>query len=400
MPLFHRNRVEMCKGFGRSMGQRSLRIAIDGRPALWPRTGIGTIARNVLRNISNTGANCRFFAYFDADPGEFGEAVRSTGVQTAFGGSRQKLLWSNTWAPRQLSREQIDVFVTFLEKDVPLLRTRSRIVLMVHDLIPLRFPEVSFRNPAHRLSYSTLLRMAVQRADLVLTNSEYSRSEILSLLNVESWKVRRVSLGAEHSSPASDDSGQVLSRYGLSRPFILALGSSEPRKNNIRVVEAFRLLKHQHPGLRLAIGGSPWRGRQFPTDLLDEQIHLLGYLPDADLQAFLRSAEMLAFPSLHEGFGLPVLEAMSLGTPVVTSNRAALPEVGGDAVLYANANDPADIAEKMDLILSDPALAASLRAKGKQRAGGFRWEHTCAEIVDLCTSLMESRTWQHQPALH
>jgi glycosyltransferase involved in cell wall biosynthesis len=111
------------------------------------------------------------------------------------------------------------------------------------------------------------------------------------------------------------------------------------------------------------------------------------------------SAELLVFPSLHEGFGFPVLEAMSLGVPVVTSNRTALPEVGGDAVLYADPMSVCDIAAKMNLILSDKALANSLRETGRERARSFQWENTCAEIVDLCASLVETRQWQRQPAL-
>jgi glycosyltransferase involved in cell wall biosynthesis len=381
------------------MGQHARRIAIDGRPARWPRTGIGTIVRNVLRNISHADAGCNFYAYFDSDPGELSDELRSAAMQTAFGGPRQKLLWSNTWVPRRLAHDEIDVFVTFLDKDVPLLRTRSKIVLMVHDLIPLRFPEVIFRNALHQAYYNVLIRAAVRRADLVLTNSEFSKSEIVSMLPVNSDKVQRISLGAEQPGPPAADAASVMARFGLVKPFALALGASEPRKNNIRVIQAFRLLSERHPELRLAIAGSPWRGKQFPAGLVDQRVSLLGHVPDEDLRALMRSAEMLVFPSLHEGFGFPVLEAMTLGVPVVTSKCTALPEVGGDAALYVDPDSSEDIAEKMNLILSDAELAARLRQKGCERAKAFRWESTCAEIVDLCAGLMESCKWQRQPAL-
>jgi glycosyltransferase involved in cell wall biosynthesis len=380
------------------MRQFGLRIAIDGRPALWPRTGLGTIARNVLSQMQHVHANCSVFAYFDRHPGEF---VSSLGpVQSSFGGPRHKLMWSNSWLLRQLARDRIDVFVTFLEKEIPLLPTASKVVVMVHDLIPLRLPDVVFRNVVHRAYYNALIRMAAKRADLVLTNSEFSKAEITSLLRVGESKVQRISLGAEKFSRISEaDSDVVLSRYGLKRPFAIALGSTEPRKNNGRVIEALRLLSLQHPHLRLAIAGSPWRGVPFDNELNDLRVLLLGHVPDEDLRAIMSSAELLVFPSLHEGFGFPVLEAMSLGVPVVTSNRTALPEVGGDAVLYADPMSVCDIAAKMNLILSDKALANSLGERGRERARSFQWENTCAEIVDLCASLVETRQWQRQPAL-
>jgi glycosyltransferase involved in cell wall biosynthesis len=380
------------------MGQFGFRLAIDGRPAMRPRTGIGTIVRNVLRRIAQVDHRCEVSAYFDADPGDIGPLAPQ--VRCAFGGSRQEFIWSNLWLPRRLRRDGIDVFVTFADKEIPLLPTASKIVMMVHDLIPLRMPEVVFRNAAHRWYYNTLIRAAVRRADLVLTNSEFSRSEILSVLGVDGAKVHRISLGVEQAPrvmPAAVEA--ALARHGLRRPYVLTLGSTEPRKNVARVMQAMRLLAPRHAHVQLAIAGGLWRGVPYDKALLDQRIVPLGHVSDDDLRAVMSAAGLLAFPSLHEGFGFPVLEAMAAGVPVVTSDRTALPEVGGDAVLYANPESAADIAANMDRILSDEELATRLRAKGRERAHLFRWEDTCAEIVDLCASLMRTRSWERQAAV-
>jgi glycosyltransferase involved in cell wall biosynthesis len=364
-----------------------LRIAIDGRPALWPRTRVGAIAHHVLKNIPVVDPASRYTAYFDADPGKHSREYPS--VATAFGGPRQQLLWSNTWLPRRLAKDGIDVFLTVLDKEVPLLRTRSRIVCMVHDLIPLRFPETVFRNSVPRLYYQSLIRAAVRRADMILTNSQFSRGEILSLLPVDETKVHVIPLGAEMPSPVSPaHEAEVLRRCGLSHPFVLAMGSTEPRRNNRRVIEAMRLLAPVHPHLRLAIAGHPRRGVRFESSLLDERICLLGHVADADLSVLMSAAEMLVFPSLQEGFGLPVLEAMAHGTPVITSEIGAIPEVADDAVLYANPRSPAEIAAQMHCLLVDPGLRMQLSRAGQARASRFRWKNTCTAIAQVCHSLM------------
>jgi glycosyltransferase involved in cell wall biosynthesis len=126
----------------------------------------------------------------------------------------------------------------------------------------------------------------------------------------------------------------------------------------------------------------------FDTNLLDQSVRLLGHVSDQDLPVLMQSAEMLVFPSLHEGFGLPVIEAMALGVPVVTSNAAALPEVAGDAALLVNPSDVDEIASAMRRILEDRSLADDLRIRGRARARGFRWETTCAELVSLCEGLV------------
>jgi glycosyltransferase involved in cell wall biosynthesis len=379
------------------MASESLRIAIDGRPALWLRTGIGTIAFNVLKNIQNVDRVNQYFAYFNTDSDV--EISRRLSIESRMGGPRHKLAWANTWLPRQLSRDGIDVFITFLDKELPLVPTRARVVSMVHDLIPLKFPSTVFRNAAHRLYYTELIRASARRSDIILTNSEYSRQEIVSGLGLPESKVRRITLGVD-SIPQADDQthvSQVLHRYSLRRPFVIALGATEPRKNNLRVIEAARRLFADHPDLQLAIAGDNWRGHVFDSGLLDDRVRLLGYVSQEDLPILMQSAEVLAFPSLHEGFGFPVIEAMALGVPVVTSNVTALPEVAGGAALLVNPNHVDEIAAALGRILENPDLAADLSRRGLARAAHFRWETTCSEIVAICEALVNRHEWRREP---
>jgi glycosyltransferase involved in cell wall biosynthesis len=363
------------------------RVAIDGRPALWPRTGIGTITHNVLKNIQTIDPGVDYFAYFDADPSPRAEEYGS--VVCSFGGSRIEPLWSNTYVPRRLSLDGIDIFITFLDKEVPFLPVRSKIVCMIHDLIPLRFPEAVFRNVSHKIYYKAMIRASVWRADLILTNSEFSKQEIISEFGIDERKLGKITLGVDAATQIDPaHAAAVLQRYGLRRPYVVALGSTEPRKNNTRVIEAMRLLASTHPGVQLAVAGKQWRGVEFQRKLVDDRVCMTGFVVDADMPVIVGSAEVLIFPSLHEGFGLPVIEAMAQGVPVVTSGLTALPEVGGDAALYVDPYSVSEIAKAIDRVLTDEALAASMRSKGIERAKSFRWEATCSEIVNLCAGLM------------
>ncbi len=372
-----------------------LRIAIDGRPALWPRTGLGTIAHNVLKCIRHAAPDAQIVAYFDSDPGE---RFRDYGaIEKVFGGSHEELVWSNTWLPRRLAQDDIDVYVTFLDKEVPLMRTHARIACMVRDLIPLRFPESVFRNPAHRIYYESVIRAAVHRADLILTNSQFSKREIVALLEVEEAKIRVIPLGVEPPPVISPEQhGHTLARLGVARPFVLSLGSTEPRKNVRRVLEAMNLLAPVHPQLRLAVAGSPWRGVQFDESLLSDRVTVLGQVSEADLSVLMSQAEMLVFPSLHEGFGFPLIDAMAHGTPVVTSDLSAIPEVAGDAALYADPENPGDIAAQMHALLSDHRLRLQLHRAGLARAASFRWSSTCSALAQACNDLADtsSQRWE------
>jgi glycosyltransferase involved in cell wall biosynthesis len=181
---------------------------------------------------------------------------------------------------------------------------------------------------------------------------------------------------------------QVGKRYGLRERYVLAVGLLQPRKNLARLLEAFELIVPGHPDLQLVVVGARGWGNEplherLQTPQLCERVALCGSVPPEDLRALYSAAEMLVYPSLYEGFGLPPLEAMSCGTPVVASKATAVPEVVGDAGLLVDPLDPQDIAAAMGRILEDTPLAADLAQRGLARAGLFSWRATARRYLEV-----------------
>jgi glycosyltransferase involved in cell wall biosynthesis len=258
---------------------------------------------------------------------------------------------------------------------------------MIHDVIPLRYPDVIFRNRIHEWYYKATLRSSIWKSDRILTNSEHSKQEIHSVFGVEDHKVRRVTLGVETSTTCYQARTGVLNKYGIHEPYIVALGSTEPRKNNESVIKAFNALLPTSPHLLLVIVGKHWRGRQFDEQLLNPRIVQTGFVVDKDMPYIWSGAKMLVFPSFHEGFGFPVLEAMAHGLPVIASNRTALPEVGGDAVLYVQPDNICEIKNAMLDLLSNSELQADLASRGRERAKLFSWTQMCKDVIALYPEL-------------
>ena len=281
----------------------------------------------------------------------------------------------------------------------PLLLTGARRVVTIHDVIPYLYPETSTR--LDRLIYRRWLPLAVQRVDAIITVSEQSRADIVRHLRVGPEMVTTIPLAAGRGFRplAEPETRPALQRYGIDFPYILYVGSIEARKNLVRLLEAYARLRAWSQRWRLVIVG-PRRGNSSPVFSavrrlgLEPHIHFTGHVEEADLPALYNGAELFVFPSLYEGFGLPVLEAMSCGTPVVTSNTSSLPEVAGDAAILVEPFDPEAIAGGMRQVLEDPALAASLRSRALARAGRFTWEQTARQTIAVYERVLEGRLAQ------
>jgi glycosyltransferase involved in cell wall biosynthesis len=360
-----------------------MRIAIDAR--LWgePRSGIGRYTRSLVETLVGQEPGARFVLYLDRPAADLPPGAEARCLPWP-----QRLLWTLWAAPRDLARRPVDLFHGVTGFELPGAGS-TRLVTTVHDLIPLRFPRLTPRR--HRWAVRLLLPGALRRATRVIAVSEATRAEVLARFGLPAEKVRVVPEAAPPAFgvPVPAAAARVRARYGLEGPYVLFVGLLEPKKNLAGLLDAVaRLVRSGAWGdTRLVLAGAPgWGLEDLPGRIaglgLDSIVRRLGPVPEADLPALYAGALAFVFPSLWEGFGLPVLEAMAAGTPVVASGRGALPEVTGGAALLVEPEAGA-LAEALGAVLADKALRERLREAGLARAQAFSWERTARETMAI-----------------
>jgi glycosyltransferase involved in cell wall biosynthesis len=261
---------------------------------------------------------------------------------------------------------------------------RAPFIFTIHDLIHIRCPESS--KPQFTLYYATVMKRACRHAARILTVSEFTRKEIIDWSGVPPEKVENVGNGIEPAYRPVGDS------YGLPFPYLLAVTNRKPHKNELRIVEAFAKADLDSR-LHLAFTGQPtpelaeWIEKQGIT----ARVEFLGAILEERLPSLYRGAEALIFPSLYEGFGLPIVEAMACGTPVVTSNVTAMPETAGDAALFADPRSVEQIRKAVEQVVGDSSLRQGLKERGIARAAKLTWESTSRRVRQLLAEVCSGR---------
>ena len=364
-----------------------IRLGVDGRE-LRPgvRTGIRRYLLEILRAASLEGWPC--VVYGDAGA-QLDQTLRGVTFTTLDGPWTQ--WWDQVTLPRALARDRISVFLSPYYK-APV-RARCPVVLTIHDLYFIDYP--GRRRPVYEAIVTRAARLYASRAVAIVTDSEYSKRAIVGRLGVSAAKVHviPVALGSEFR-PASL-TATTRARYGLASPYVLYVGNFNPHKNVPRLIRAFGLLpgpvRSRHA---LVLAGGYGDGRPELTRLADslgltDRVIFPGRVDDADLPALYAAASAYVAPSLQEGFGATVLEAMACGAPVISSNRAALPEVVGDAGLLFDAENERELASVLARVLSDTAFAADLRRRSVARAGLYTPARTTGRVLALLRDVSE-----------
>jgi glycosyltransferase involved in cell wall biosynthesis len=272
---------------------------------------------------------------------------------------------------------------------VPPTRAAAQVVT-VHDLTPVRFPELVHRAS---LAFPALLRRALGRGAWVHTVSAFVAGEVVDLLGADPDRVVTVQQGVPAVPASPPGAGTRLAR---SRRYVLALGTIEPRKDHPALVRAFDAVAATAPDVNLVVAGPDGWGADALSAALERARHRrrivrFGYVGDAERAALLRDASVFAFPSRYEGFGLPPLEAMAVGVPVVATSAGSLPEVLGDAALLVPPGDEEALAGAIARGLDDEELRARLVAAGKARAGRYSWEQCGSGLAELYRQAAASR---------
>jgi len=376
-----------------------MRIGIDIRSLQTESQfrGIGTYTYNLIKHLVEVNSENQyiFFASAYRPLKDLGEGLRRNLVwlrrPARLTSLTDQLFWYNT-----LKAYRIEVFHT-TELAVPKFSPCRR-VITVHDLIPLIFQEYK-RLPklAHYLVYLLKFR-STQWAEKVIAVSESVKNDLIRILGLPEENLHVVYEGVQGCFQPflpADRVEAMKKKYRINRDYLIFPCGFEPRKNVSTAIRAFhRALKRLPDGYQLALVGnlSPesWRVKQCIYQRgLEKEVLLTGYVPPEELCYLYNGAKLCLFPSLHEGFGLPVLEAMACGLPVIASNDTSLPEVAGDAAVLVNPYSVEAIAEAIVRVLTDPDLQRSLKEKGLKRAALFSWDRVAGETLKVYQSLVK-----------
>jgi glycosyltransferase involved in cell wall biosynthesis len=361
-----------------------MKVALMGRSLRGRYSGVVRYTHELVAALApRLGSDLTVFVTRAAD-GIEGIGVRLLRAPFNTPNEYARAFWEQVVVPWDVARMRPDVYHS--PNYILPLAVHCPTVVTIHDLA---FLDASVHRLRSHLYLSALSRIAVHKANRVICVSAYTRDQLVRHYPRAAGRTRVIGEGvAPRFRPqprAAVD--RFLERYGLRRPYVLFLGTIEPRKNLPRLIAAFeqavRMTGTPH---HLLIGGaSGWKtspvARAYEDSPLRDRIHLLGYLADQDLPAALTGADVFAYPSLQEGFGLPPLEAMACGSAVLTSTTTSLPEVVGEAALKVDPHDECAMAEGLALLLMSRAEREHLAAAGRERADEFRWDKVAEQTL-------------------
>jgi glycosyltransferase involved in cell wall biosynthesis len=376
-----------------------VRIGIDYTSAVFQGAGIGRLTRNIVGELARIDGENQYTLLVQGRGLPY--AARSSDGRNAASGIRSpnfrevrtrlnERWWHRIWFRLRLPLTvewaigPIDVFHS-PDFTLPPVRQGTRTIVTVHDLSFLRMPDCF--EPSLLAYLVANVPRAVARADWVLADSESTRHDLIALLGAPADRVSVIYPGIEprfRPIAAADALQRVRARYRLPQRFLLSLGTVQPRKNYVGLMKALARLSEPDVSLVIA-GGRGWLSdgiyRAVEELGLGTRVQFLGFVDDVDLPALYNLAVLFVLPSLYEGFGIPLLEAMACGTPVIAADNSSLPEVVGDAGILVNAHDADALAEAMQQLLGDSEQRRELARRGLARARQFTWQHASQQLL-------------------
>jgi len=355
------------------------RFGYDKNTGLPLRVGSAEFAFRLIKEFAKNNDH-NFFIYTPVEPSKDLPRETNSFKYIVF---KSKKLWTMLGLSKKIYKDKNNLDVFFSPTHYLPLFSVVPSVVSIFDLSYLKYPELFKKKDLYQLKIWG--RYSIKRAKAVITISESSKNAIIEEYKLASDKVHVVYPGIkELINNREINMTDLQKKYGIKKNFILFVGTIQPRKNIARMVEAIS----QIPELELIVVGK--KGWQYEGILdsprkfgVENRVKFLEFVPDEELSELYKNAICFVLPSLYEGFGLPILEAMKYGCPVVTSNTSSLPEAGGDAALYFDPEDSSDIAEKIKKLLSDDKFREDMIEKGYKQAKKFSWEKAAKETLHV-----------------
>jgi glycosyltransferase involved in cell wall biosynthesis len=370
-----------------------MRIGFDATAIPANRTGAGNYIFNLVQALARIDSHNQYMIF--AKPSHIGEFgidqpnFHFTGVNLS--ARPQRLAWEQASLPLRIKQLGLDVLHS-PHYTMPLPKTCKSVVTFC-DMTFHLLPEMHSR--LKRVFFQRMMRWSASHADKLIAISESTRHDVIRLLNVAPEQIVTIPLAAspDYRALPANCVAEVCTRYELMPGrYIAYVGVLEPRKNVPLLIEGYAALAAEFPDIPLVIAGKKgWMYDEIFQRLtalgLEQRVRFLGYVPDADLTPLYNGARVFVYPSRYEGFGLPVLEAMQCGTPVITTNVSSMPEVAEDAALLVAPDDLAGLVVALRRVLTDDILARDLGQRGQKRSATFSWERCAQETLQVYQSL-------------
>lgn len=392
-----------------------MRIGINASFLRKPATGIGQVTINFLHILGDLCQeaprlkDAEIFVYAEEDfdlemPARFHKRIflplwrRDDLIR--------KLWWEKYLLPAKANGDGCDLFISLYQSPTTIKYIGMKHIMVVHDMIPSLFPE--YLDTMRKRLYQSDTEKGICGATHLVTVSEHTRTDLIERFNVKEKRISHAYIDIDplfKKDVSDDDIERMMKKYTIEDGYIYAGGGLEIRKNADGLLRAYKKLFALHKsknltdqsGTKITFPKLVISGKLMPQlapliiDVqklvkelhLEEHVRILGFVPQEDLPALYKAASFFCFPSHYEGFGMPVLEAMNIGTPVLTSDNSSLREVGGNAVMYCDDNDIDDISAKMELLLKDQELRVEMQEKGLVQAENFSWKSFVREVIDV-----------------
>lgn len=368
-----------------------MRIGIDCR--MWQEAGIGRYTRNLVRSLEQIDSQNEYVVFLlrsDFQNLEFKSNFKKVAADFKWYGIKEQRVF-----PKLISEQKVDL-MHFPHFNIPVLY-RGKYIVTIHDLIHHKFAmkRASTLSPIvfgiKQAAYRLVFRNAVNTAKKIVTVSEYVKSDLENMYKLADKKIVVTAEGVDEGflksveGLSSKNTEQIIKSKNVNGDYIFYVGNAHPHKNIEGLIESYMVIRKKYPELKLVLAGKEgyfWKKIMKKYDKTEGLIYL-GYLNDLELAAFYKSAKVFVMPSFEEGFGIPLLEAFSAGVPVLSSNQASLPEVGGDACLYFDPYLRGDMVKKLDQILVDTKMQKENVLAGKRRVKLFSWKKMAADTQIL-----------------